>query len=261
MSQARAPSSAAVLTAIAGREIRIAARGKLTKLLFLSSLLPPLIFTIIILVRMVAEQITGVSLGWDFLLKFLRFQAIPVLFLSLALGTPAVARDRAEDVLFLYATRPVLPWHYALGKLLAVAVPAFALMLLPGILIALLRLGVTGEIDANGAGVMIVKLVFASVFLAWGYAGATVGPSAATKRARWALLIALSLFFVPDGLAEILLPGRDLAVGPGSAINALLEVLFDRHGRGDYWGVLALAIYGSLGFLLTTLRVRREMIP
>lgn len=257
----QAPPAGTVLRAIAGREIRIAARRRLVKLLFLFSILPPIVFTIILVVRIMAEQATGAHLDWDPLLRFLQFQALPVALLALGLGTPSVARDRAEDVLFLYATRPVLPWQYALGKLLAVAVPAVALMLLPGILIALLRLGVAGDLDAFGAATMIAKLTIVSVLLAWGYAGVTVGSSAATKRARWALLIALAFFVVPDGVAELFWRHGRIAFGPGSAVDGLLETFFDENGRSGLWGILVLTVYGTAGLFLTTVRVRREMIP
>ena len=108
---------------------------------------------------------------------------------------------------------------------------------------------------------MIGKLLAVSVVLAWGYAGITVGPSAATKRARWALLIALAFFVVPDALVQMVAPHAGLALGPGSAVDGLLEALFTSGSRKGLWGALVLAVYGTAGLILTGRRVRREMIP
>ncbi len=261
MAERQAPTSAAVVRAIARREISLAGRRRLTKLLFLFSILPPIVLTVAIVIRMMAESMTGAQLDWDPILEFLQFQTVPVALLALGIGTPSVARDRAEEVLFLYATRPVLPWHYALGKMVAVALPAAALLLVPGILVAVLRLGVTAQLTTGEAVLMVLKLALASVALGWGYAGVSVGPSAATRRGRWAMLIALGFFFIPDALAGIVWGSYALPVGPAKAAQQLLEALIDRASIDGYFGLLMLLIYGGLGLLLTTRRVRREMTP
>ena len=258
-----APGARQIVGAITRREIGLASRRKLVRLLFLFSVLPPIILTVIIVVRIFAEQLTNTKLGFDPFLNFLHFQSLPVALLAFGLGTPLVAQDRAEDVLFLYATRPVQPWHYGLGKMLAVALPCFGLLLFPGVLIAVLRLGITREFGVLDAGVMVLKIAYAGLLVAWGYAGLTVGPSAMTKRARWAQLLSLGLFIVPGAIVEI--TGRVLGLdfppaGAGSAINEILKALFD----DGHWGLsssLVLLAYGTIGYAVTTLRVKREMIP
>ncbi|MEZ4649814.1 MAG: hypothetical protein R3E97_13710 [Candidatus Eisenbacteria bacterium] len=258
-----APSGSRIIAAIARREILLASRRKLVRLLFLFSVIPPVILTVIILVRIFAEQATGAKLGFDPLIQFLHFQAVPVALLAFGLGTPLVAQDRAEDVLFLYATRPVAPWHYGLGKMLAVALPCFGLLLFPGLLIAILRLGITRELDTAAAIAMVAKIGFAGLVVAWGYAGLTVGPSALTKRARWAQLLSFALFLIPGVIGSLvgeLLRTDVPPIGAGSAITELLTALL---GDGE-WGVastLILVGYGFLGYWVTTARVKREMIP
>ena len=121
-----APTSSHVIGAIARRDLAIAARRKTLRFLFIASLGPPVVIAAILVVRIVAEQLATTELDWDPVLRFLQAQAIPVALLALGLGTPCVARDRSEEVLFLYATRPVLPWHYAAGKMLSVALPSGA---------------------------------------------------------------------------------------------------------------------------------------
>lgn len=261
MTERVAPSSSAVIQAIARRELALAARRRLTKLLFLFSALPPIILTVIIVVRMLAESMTGTDLDLDPILEFLQFQAFPVALLALGIGTPSVARDRAEEVLFLYATRPVQPWHYAWGKLLAVAIPSAALMLLPGVLVAVLRLGVTAQLSTGEAAMLVLKLVLVSVALGWGYAGISVGPSAATRRGRWAMLIALGFFFVPDALARIVWGRHALPVGPVKAVQELLETLIEGDNLGGWFGLFMLLLYGAVGLAMTIGRVRREMTP
>jgi len=259
---ARTPSFWQVVRAIAGREIALGSKRKLVRLLFLMSILPPIILTVVILVRMAVESQLGGDLGWDPMMNFLKFQAVPVALLALGLGAPGVARDRAEDVMFLYATRPLLPWQYALGKMLAVAVPAAALMLFPGLLIAFLRMTVTAQISAGEAALMCLKLLLISVSGGLAYAGVAVGASAAVKRARWALLIALTFFVVPDAIVKMIWYWSEISVGPKSAIDLFLDSSFP--GINPSLAGISLVIllaYGGLGMFVTTQRVKREMIP
>ncbi len=257
----QAPPAMQGVAAIARREIGLAWRRKLPKLLFLISLVPPIVLIVILLVRLFAEQTTGLKLGWDPILRFLLIQSGPVALLALSLGTPLVARDRAEDVLFLYAVRPVLPWHYALGKLLAVALPAAALMLLPGVMIAGLRLTVTGDLNFTQASILVAKLAVAASLVSCAYAGIAVGASAGAKKARMALFFAVMVFVLPDALVKM---ARDfeLPIGPHSAIERLITDLFkDRYGWETVAAAAALSAYAAAGFVITTLRVKREMIP
>ena len=120
----RTPTSAQVIAAIARREITMALRRRLVKLLFLFNLLTPLVLAIIMVVNTIIHSLGLENLNWDPLVMFLQIEIFTVLLLALGIGTPLVARDRSEDVLFLYATRPVNPWSYTIGKMLAVAVPA-----------------------------------------------------------------------------------------------------------------------------------------
>ncbi|HET9233302.1 MAG TPA: hypothetical protein VFP10_04110 [Candidatus Eisenbacteria bacterium] len=259
----RAPSAWHVIRAIARREIGIAMRRRLVRLLFLGSLVPPLVFGIILIVRLMAEKAVGMDLGWDPVHRFLQVQVAPVLLLSLGLGTPLVARDRAEDVLYLYAVRPVAPWHYALGKMLAVAAPAFGLLVLPGFLIAVMRQGVLpDQIHFFESLLLVGKIGLAALFLGVAYAGASVGPSAAVKRARWALLLALALFTLPDALIELVLGNDAIAIGPAKASEIMLGMLFQ--GSDVKRGIAALVVlllYGVLGSVVTLVRVREEMRP
>jgi hypothetical protein len=262
-SERRAPSAWHVIRAIARREIGIALRRRLVRLLFLGSLVPPLVFGIILVVRLMAEKAVGVHLGWDPVLRFLQVQVAPVLLLSLGLGTPLVARDRAEDVLYLYAVRPVAPWHYAIGKMLAVAAPAFGLLMVPGFLIAVMRQGVLpDQVHFLDSILLITKIGLAALFLAVAYAGASVGPSAAVKRARWALLLALALFTIPDAMIELIFGNHAFAIGPAKASEALLSMLFQGAAKGRGMAALGVLLaYGVLGCLVTLVRVREEMRP
>jgi ABC-type transport system involved in multi-copper enzyme maturation permease subunit len=258
-----APTSFQVVTAIARREISMALRRRLVKLLFIGNLIPPLVMAIVLVVAMVAKGFGLDDLGWDPLVQLLHVQTGPVLLLALGIGTPLVARDRSEDVLFLYATRPVTPWSYTIGKMLAVAFPAVALLVIPGIVIAILRAGMMEDFGLVDSITLVGKIAAVALLVACGYAGATVGPSAATKKARWALLLAFLCFTIPDAASEIIWRRSDpWALGPGQGVDQLIDALFGEHTVGH--GVLAavcLLAWGALGAYVTAARVRREMIP
>jgi ABC-type transport system involved in multi-copper enzyme maturation permease subunit len=261
-SNSRTPTSIEVVAAIARREITIALRRKLVKLLFLGNLIPPLVMAIILIVNTLAKDAGIGDLGWDPLARLLHIQIGPVLLLALGIGTPLVARDRSEDVLFLYATRPVTPWSYTFGKMLAVAFPAMALLIIPAILIAVLRTGLMEDFGAVDSLILIAKVSLVAVLVAWAYSGVSVGPSAAAKKARWALLLAFMCFAIPSAISELIWGYGHYALDPGQACEHLIHALFDddsvRHG---VVGVITLIFWGTLGTLVTSSRIRREMIP
>jgi hypothetical protein len=156
-----------------------------------------------------------------------------------------------------------MPWHYALGKMMAVALPAFLLLLVPGILIAVLRQGVMADRVGTGESlVLVLKVAVAAFFIASAYAGVSVGPSAATKRARWALLIAVLICIVPDSVIQVIWGSDAYSAGPPNAAGELLRSLMGE--KGAWRGVASaavLAAYGVAGVFLTMRAVRREMIP
>jgi ABC-type transport system involved in multi-copper enzyme maturation permease subunit len=251
-----------VIAAIARREIVVALRRRLVKLLFLGNLVPPLVMGIILVVTIAIRKAGIGSLDWDPLLRLLQIQAGPVLLLALGIGTPLVARDRSEDVLFLYATRPVTPWSYTMGKMIAVALPAAGLLIIPGILICVVRQGLMEDFGLLDSGVLIAKIILLAVLMAWGYAGVSVGSSAATKKARWALLVAFLCFVIPSAVSELIWGGEVWALDPGQAVRDLLAALFDREMmRYGVVGAIGLIAWGGAGALVTSARVRREMTP
>jgi ABC-type transport system involved in multi-copper enzyme maturation permease subunit len=260
--ETKAPTSAQVVVAIARREIMMAMRRRLVKLLFLGNLLPPFVMATILVVGMIARGFGLEDLGWDPLVKLLQVQTGPVLLLALGIGTPLVARDRSEEVLFLYATRPVTPWSYTMGKMLAVAFPAVALLVVPGILIAILRAGMMEGFGFVDSVTLIGKILAAAVLMAWAYSGVTIGPSAATKKARWALLLAFLCFAIPKAVADIIWRSNAWALSPGQGVDQVIAAFFEEEGAGH--GAVAglcLLVWGALGAVTTAARVRREMIP
>jgi ABC-type transport system involved in multi-copper enzyme maturation permease subunit len=260
----RAPSIWRVIWAIARREIAIALKRRQMRFLFLVSLIPPIVFAVMLVARVVVRESAGIDVGWDPVLNFLQVQAFPVVLLALGLGTPGVARDRAEDVLFLYATRPVSPFSYALGKFAAVGVPAVALLVVPGTILAILRQGVLGELVPFSESVMIIlKVTLVALFMSWAFAGISVAASAATKRERWAALVAILIIILPDAFEDILFRGDTFhALGPATAVKDLLTGLFESgFVQFGLWSMLVLAMYGVIGLLVVASRVRREMTP
>lgn len=255
------PTRWEIVRAIAGREIAIASKRKLVRLLFLGSLIPPLVLGVFLVVKTLVEG-AGFPLPWDPLARFIEVQLGPVLLLALAIGTPSVARDRGEDVLFLYATRPVTPWSYTWGKMLAVAAPCVGLLLLPGLLIAALRLGLLTEVGVGEATGLVVRIALVALFMAVAYAGLCVGASAAAKKARWALVAAFSGILGPSLAASMIWRRNEYPLDAASAAATLADRLFaepwDTHGAV---ALVVLVAWAVLGAFVTAATVRREMRP
>jgi len=113
--------------------------------------------------------------------------------------------------------------------------------------------------------VLVAKVTLSAVLIAVGFTGISVGPSAATKKARWALLLAFMCFAIPDAVSDIILyfrGGEAYLLDVGSAADKLIAALFEDTAAG--YGVksaICLVTWGLLGMWVTSWRVRREMIP
>ena len=146
---------------------------------------------------------------------------------------------------------------------LAVAVPAAALMFLPSLLMSILQFGLMDGFGLGEAFELLAKSLVAAVLLAAGYSGVTVGSSAAVKKARWALLLTFACFLIPAGVSELIFRNSvPYAFDVGTASEDMIAMLFgDEDLQFGMAGVVALAVWGVLGLLVTSARVRREMIP
>lgn len=257
------PSAGHVIGTIAQREFRIALRRRFLRTILILGFLPPIGAAVVLIIRLLLKQMQGHDVGWDPLPFLLNFQAIPVFLAALGLGTPAVSRDRSEDVLYLYAVRPVNPSLYAAGKMLAVFLPAFLVMLFPIAMVITIRQGILGSDAAPLHSLADFGRAFVLTFgLAVAMAGATVGPSAATKRGRWALLLSLAIMTLPDTILRVFGLDGDWAIGPLNVSHKLVETLFESKVWMESLGHLAILLtWGAAGFLLTRWRVAREMIP
>lgn len=257
------PSSVHIIGTIAQREFRIAMRRKFLRLILILGFLPPVGAAVVLVIRLLLRQMQGTDVGWDPLPHLLQFQTIPVFLAALGLGTPAVSRDRAEDVLYLYAVRPVSPSLYAAGKMLAVFLPAFIVLFLPTIMVLAVRQGILGSEAAPLESLAdLGKAALLTLGAAVALAGATVGPSAATKRGRWALLMSLAIMTLPDTILRVFDLGDDWAIGPINVARLLVDTMFKDPALLPSIGHLAILFaWGAAGFLLTRWRVSREMIP
>jgi len=257
------PSSTHVISTIAQREFRIAMRRKFLRVILVMGFLPPIGAAVVLIIRLIIRQMQGTDIGWDPLPFLLQFQTIPVFLAALGLGTPAVSRDRAEDVLYLYAVRPVSPTLYAAGKMLAVFLPAFIVLFMPIVLVLVVRQGILGSEAAPLDSLTdLGKAALLTLGTAAALAGATVGPSAATKRGRWALLLSLALMTLPDIILKVFGMGENWAIGPINVARHLVTTLFKEPALLPSLGHLAILFaWGGAGFLLTRWRVAKEMIP
>jgi hypothetical protein len=92
-------------------------------------------------------------------------------------------------------------------------------------------------------------------------AGLCVGASAAVKRSRWALLIALAGLFLPDAIAQIATRGQAWPLSPATLTEALLERWVSDGEVPLAWSLPLLGAWGALGFAAAWGRVKQEMIP
>lgn len=258
----QAPPPLQVVLAIALREARIAWRRKLVKGLLALNLLSLGGVAVAFTATAFAERQMGQPLGWNPVVEFLHIQVWFVLLLALGLGMGVIARDREHEVVFLYATRPVRPIDYALGKLAAVAGPAAALLIVPGALMVGLRHGILVEIEWMASAALLAQVVGLGLVAPAGLAAAVVGASAVARRERNALLVAIGLLAVPELIAQAATAGSAPPIGPMVANDALLDALFRDVDPGRAaWCVGVNAAWTAAVIAAIRWRIRKEMAP
>ncbi len=163
---------------IARRGLAAPLKRRWTLLLLFAAWVPALVKGVIVFIKAKAGQFLDLAVGGDWtsvtpagFLSFLEGQRFFVFVATMVLGAALIARDRRENGLSLYFSRPISLTDYLAGKTLIVLGGYLGVTLVPSLLLCLF----TYLVDPTAAGVDILlltplRLTVVSVFMGSGLA-------------------------------------------------------------------------------------------
>lgn len=245
---------------IAGLEFRRFFRQKWVRWLAMAGCVPVVLFSAIVLVKVLVENVArGAIPSLELLPKLLSAQLQFMALLAAVAGAGLIAEDRAGNALLLYLARPLSPVRYAAGKLLALVGLLGLAYLVPAMLYVALELMV-----ATGSGFLAAALrVLATLATTSVHVLVTallvLALSSLGSRARYVGLAWIGIFY----LSEI------LAAMAGQALDAKWVELFSLPGlyrkgaelliEGRTEGAVPFVILAFLGIGAALLLRRRVM--
>ncbi|MBW2731988.1 MAG: ABC transporter permease subunit [Deltaproteobacteria bacterium] len=131
--------------------------------------------------------------------------------MSLLVAAPAVAGDVASGAFQFYFARPITRGHYAAAKLVAAGVLVTLVVAIPGLLLAMLRLGLAKDgAEALGLLPYVLSALLFSVVMGLSLTLPALALSALTRKPGYAQGGWSAIFFMPWVLGEGLAASADM---------------------------------------------------
>ncbi|HTT61210.1 MAG TPA: hypothetical protein VMG35_05195 [Bryobacteraceae bacterium] len=126
-------------------------RSRFYSVFFLASMLPPLIFALIIYIQHNLSAIklldvrNLIDINAHFFLNFLGWQSMMAFFLAAFVGPGQISPDLANNALPLYLARPFSRAEYVLGKMSVLIILMSFMTWIPGLLLFILQASLEGH--------------------------------------------------------------------------------------------------------------------
>ncbi len=262
------PSVWHVVRTIAWRDLARARDSRLVRFLGYATLALVAVFAALVVGKLWLQKLLGshANLDWDPVVTFVRAVRLPASLIAFLVAAPAIAMERAQRALLLYSTRPVRPADYVAGKALAAAMPIFAFVLVPGVLMALVQWGIDPSVHLATALATATRIAIDAAAFAVPLAAMGLAASSVVRSTRAAIVLAFVLYAVPTGVGRGVWGVDGALLGVPKALEVVHATLF-QVGHGAQGGTrLALAVASLAGWSLAGLgwtwwQMRREMTP
>jgi ABC-type transport system involved in multi-copper enzyme maturation permease subunit len=137
---------------VARSELRLLVKRPLFIILFLASLLPFVIHTIIIVatsavLKDVFSGVPSISIGEKFFRDFLNYQMYFSEVFVLIFGSGLIAKDNRTKAMQFYFSKPITKADYFLGKLGGIGILLLLVTAVPAFLLFLIKLAFTPTLD------------------------------------------------------------------------------------------------------------------
>lgn len=112
------------------------------------------------------------------------FAQLPIMIITIMLGSGIIAHDRRSNALLVYLSKPVTAWNYVLGKFLGLFIPVLAAMAGPGLLFLFISLLSYQRYGFAATPEPFLKMSVVYVVAALFYSSLMLGFGAITKQGR-----------------------------------------------------------------------------
>ncbi len=246
---------------IAALEFRRFFRQRWVKWLALACCVPVVLFSAIVLVKVLVENMAqGAIPSLDLLPKLLASQLQLMALLAAVAGAGLIAEDRAGNALLLYLARPLSPERYAAGKLLALGGLLGLAYILPALLYVLLELLVGPSLGALGVILRILATVGTTALHVLVTTLLVLALSSLGTRARYVGLAWVGIFYLSEIMAVTAKQALDVQWVELLSLVGLYKKAAELLIEGNSDGALAFVILAFLGIgaaLFLRMRVRR----
>jgi ABC-2 type transport system permease protein len=163
--------------------------------------------------------------------EFLDQQGIFVFFVTIYVGSGAIASDRRANALQIYLSKPLTRVEYVAGKLATLTVFLVAVTWVPAMLLLLLQLAFAGNAAFVRANVFLIPAitVFAAIQV-FSSALSMLALSSLSKNRRFVAVMYAGIIFFTEALVRALraITGSDAWawLSPGNTLDAVADHIF-----------------------------------
>lgn len=245
---------------VAGLEFKRFFRQRWVRWLALAGCVPVVLFSAIVLVKVLVENMArGAIPSLDLLPKLLSAQLQFMALLAAVAGAGLIAEDRAGNALLLYLARPLSPERYAAGKLLALVGLLSLAYLVPALLYVLLEMMVTASMGAGAATLRILATLGTTSVHVVVTALMVLALSSLGSRARYVGLAWIGIFYLSEILAAVAGKALDMPWTEMFSLPGLYRKGAELLIEGKSEGALPFVILAFLGIGAALLLRKRVM--
>jgi hypothetical protein len=194
-----------------------------------------------------------VSIADSVLPLSIRFFCIAAFVLTVTLGATIVAADNQSGAFNFYYVRSIRPRDYVLGKLAGLGTLVATILLVPPLLLACFRLGMSDDVDQLLANLVIIpKTIAVGLLGTLAYTAMPLALSSLVPKRRYALALWAAYYVVIGnmalGISTVTTPALAVLDLPTAMLTVSFE-LFDLHPLLRGFGRMSLDV-AVIGLLL-----------
>ena len=199
----------------------------------------------------------------------IRFFCISAFVLTLTLGATIVAADNQSGAFTFYYVRSIRPRDYVIGKLAGFGTLVATIVLVPPLLLACFRVGMSDDTDQLVKNLWIVpKTIVIGLLGTLAYTAMPLAISSLVTKRRYALALWATYYLIIGnmafGLARVITPGLAALDIPTAMLTVSLN-LFDLHpllrgfgGMSVDTAVIGLLLQSAIGIAILWFQVSRD---
>jgi hypothetical protein len=194
--------------------------------------------------------------------NFVDFQGLFAFFVTVYVGAGLIAADRRVNALQLYLSKPLLRLEYIAGKLGTLMVYLGVVTLLPGLMLLVMQVVLSGSLDLHRAYPGLVPaVVLASMLRIVVPATAMLALSSLSTSSRYVAVMYAGLLFVSEALYGVMVfvtgSSRVAWVSLSRNIDVVTDAVFQVSPRYDTPVLVSILVLAALVAVASSVLERR----